>query len=190
MVSETEIKKIPEYLIYEMVDGKPIYYRGYKEVLNGTKKSAQIIGGSSLQAWLKSQVSAILVNNLGKDYVITVEEHGLYFSKKSWRAADLAIFKKENFELNDKFAKKPPEIVIEIDLKAEIQDGKTPMDEIVEKTQELHDFGVKKVIWIFSKVKKVMICEPQKEWTTADWNKDIPILNDFSLNIQDVVDSF
>ncbi len=30
--------KIPKYLIYEIIDGKPIYYRGYREVL--TKKGS------------------------------------------------------------------------------------------------------------------------------------------------------
>lgn len=36
---KTRIKKkdIPDYLLYEMDEGKPIYYRDYKDVLKGTK---------------------------------------------------------------------------------------------------------------------------------------------------------
>lgn len=30
---------VPEKLIYEMVDGKPIYYRGYREYLNEKNSS-------------------------------------------------------------------------------------------------------------------------------------------------------
>ena len=35
-------KKIPASLIYEVIDGKPIYYKGYREVLNGTKKVVKL----------------------------------------------------------------------------------------------------------------------------------------------------
>jgi hypothetical protein len=36
------VKKIPASLIYEVINGKPIYYKGYKEVLNGTKKVVKL----------------------------------------------------------------------------------------------------------------------------------------------------
>ena len=43
-------RKIPDYLVYEVMDGKPIYYRGYQSVLNKTKTLEQIMGCSSIQA--------------------------------------------------------------------------------------------------------------------------------------------
>jgi hypothetical protein len=45
-------KNIPESLVYEMMDGKPIYYQGYQSVLNKKRKPEDIIGSSSLQAIL------------------------------------------------------------------------------------------------------------------------------------------
>ena len=45
-------RNIPNYLVYEIMDGKPIYYRGYQSVLNKTKTLEQIMGCSSLQAVL------------------------------------------------------------------------------------------------------------------------------------------
>lgn len=33
----TTVKDIPGSLVYEMIDGSPIYYQGYKEYLKGKK---------------------------------------------------------------------------------------------------------------------------------------------------------
>ena len=35
------VQNIPEVLIYEMIDGQPIYYRGYNEYLKGTKQLSE-----------------------------------------------------------------------------------------------------------------------------------------------------
>jgi hypothetical protein len=45
-------KKIPLALIYEIIDGKPIYYKGYREVIAGTKTIEEIMGASTLQNFL------------------------------------------------------------------------------------------------------------------------------------------
>ena len=47
----TVIKTIPEELIYEMIKGKALYYRGYEAVLNGEKPSDEIMGSGQLQAF-------------------------------------------------------------------------------------------------------------------------------------------
>ena len=38
-----------ESLVYEVLDGRPLYYRGYEDVLTGKKLPEDIIGSSSLQ---------------------------------------------------------------------------------------------------------------------------------------------
>lgn len=43
---------IPDILIYEMDDGQPIYYRGYKDYLKNKKQLEQIMGSSYLQGVL------------------------------------------------------------------------------------------------------------------------------------------
>lgn len=45
-------KPVPEYLIYEMDEGTPIYYRGYKDVLNKKKTLEQIMGSSAFNQFL------------------------------------------------------------------------------------------------------------------------------------------
>jgi hypothetical protein len=39
-------------LVYEMDDEKPVYYAGYRDVLNGTKEPEEIMGSSGLQSFL------------------------------------------------------------------------------------------------------------------------------------------
>ena len=29
-------RKVPQHLIYEILDGKPVYYKGYREVIQNT----------------------------------------------------------------------------------------------------------------------------------------------------------
>ncbi|MDZ7898360.1 MAG: hypothetical protein U5N85_10110 [Arcicella sp.] len=48
--------KIPEALVYETLDGKPFYYKGYKEVLSQKKTLEEIMGCSTLQAELVSYI--------------------------------------------------------------------------------------------------------------------------------------
>jgi len=43
-------KEIPRELIYEEMDGQPIYYAGYQEVINNNKTLDDIVGSSYLQS--------------------------------------------------------------------------------------------------------------------------------------------
>lgn len=43
-----------ESLVYEVLDGRPLYYRGYEDVLSGKKSPEEIMGSSSLQWVLAS----------------------------------------------------------------------------------------------------------------------------------------
>ena len=61
---------------------------------------------------------------------------------------------------------------------------------IREKTDELLDFGVEKVIWIFTDTQKVMIAESEKDWRIIDWEKDIIILKNITINIQSILSEF
>lgn len=115
---ETTVQSIPESLIYEMVDGTPIYYKGYKEYLNGTKQWDEIMGSSKLQARLSAELIFLLKTFLSDAYLVFSNELGLQFSKGSWRAADIAMIKANKVkQLDDKYLNVAPELVIEIDTK-------------------------------------------------------------------------
>lgn len=95
--SGTTTANIPDTLIYEMDEGKPVYYHGYREVLNGTKTTEQVMGSGVLQSLLIELIKDYLKPLFGKDFVLLANEIGIQFSKKSWRNADIAGFKKKRF---------------------------------------------------------------------------------------------
>lgn len=53
---ESAIQKIPDSLIYEMVNGSPIYYKGYRDYLNGDKQIEELMGSSILQSLIISRL--------------------------------------------------------------------------------------------------------------------------------------
>ena len=186
--STLERQTIPDTLIYEMVDGSPIYYLGYQEVLAGEKTLEEIMSDGNIQAWLKTQIAALLTYQLASQWVVTSGEHGLQFRKKSWRAADIAIFKPENFEFVNTYSQKAPEIVVEIDTKADLDSFGDAINYYDEKTNQLFEFGVKKVIWILTDSKKIKILTPTERPATLEWNTDIRIIENISINIQELID--
>ncbi len=175
--------KVPDYLIYEVVGGKPIYYKGYKDVLNKTKTFEEIRMDSTLQAWLKFRVGFLLGGFLLENgYEITSGEQGFILPNRDKRGADLAIFPAEGFVINEHYSRQTPEVTIEIDVKADTENS-TEMDYVLEKIADYHRFGVKKVIWIFTKNRKVMVAPANEPWPTLDWTADIEVVKGLTLNL-------
>ena len=183
------VENIPKSLIYEMVDGKPIYYKGYREFLLGENKSGEPMGSSLLQSMIITRLVILLYKHLEQDYYILTNELGLQFSKGNWRAADIAIYKKNQIEpdeVTNKYTKIPPKIVIEIDTKAEIAEVKDTFTYYNLKTDQLLEFGVEKVIWIFTDSQKVMLATKDKNWELLSWDKQINVLEDLQINLEEI----
>jgi len=189
---ELAIQNIPEVLIYEMVDGNPIYYKGYREYLNGNRQIEELMGTSYLQGALATQIIIILSRLLDlTKYRLISNEIGLKFSTKSWRAADIAIFDINTLRqvpLSNKYLEVPPKIVIEIDTKADLETIQNPLGYYQEKTDQLLEFGVEKVIWVFTETEKVLVAEDQKTWQIHNWKNDIHILEKIKVNISDIIE--
>ncbi|MEM6318516.1 MAG: Uma2 family endonuclease [Bacteroidota bacterium] len=187
---EEEVKaSIPNNLIYEVVKGKPIYYRGYKDVLNGTKTIEEIKMESKLQSWLKAQITGtlfVLLQNL--PYEVFTGELGLNLPHKTKRGADLAIYKSEAVEIDEFFANVPPEVVIEIDVAIDTE-KQTEMDYVHAKIDDYLNFGVKQVIWIFTKNQKVIVADNTTTWLTSNWDKDLTLPQAISFNLSDIMRS-
>ena len=184
---KTEIQ-IPDYLIYEVVRGRPIYYKGYRDVLNKTKTIEEIKMESKLQSWLKAQITGILFALLQQSpFEVLTGELGLNLPEKTKRGADIAIFKSENLILNEFFSDAPPEIIIEIDVTADTE-KQTEMDYVNEKIEDYLSFGVQKVIWIFSRTKKIIIADETLPWLIYNWDKDIEIMKDVSFNLNKMLE--
>ncbi len=170
-------------LIYEVVDGQPIYYKGYRDVLNGTKTIEDLMGDSSLQAWLKFNLPLLLHPTLSSNgYEITVGEQVLLLGKKHRRDADIAIFRRENFVLDKHYSKLPPEAIIEIDIEADTQDS-SAMAYVHGNIADYFAFGVKKVIWVFTDSEQVMVSTSQQPPQTLGWNGDVEVLAGAIFNI-------
>ena len=179
-------RKVPEYLIYEIMDGKPIYYRNYKSVLNRTKKFEDIMGSSSLQGLLVSFIAGILHKFLSeKEYWIMLNETGLHLDHRNNLAGDILVYEKSRLkgtDINTKYLQVPANIAIEIDTKADLS-ILTFQQYLKLKTTKLHNFGVDKVIWILTATRQVIVALPKQDWLIIDWNKDIEIINAASFNI-------
>lgn len=187
MTSATQ--KIPESLIYEMVNGKPIYYKGYQDYIKGRKQLEQLMGSSKIQSFIITELVFLIRTLLGKEYFVLSNEIGLQFEKKSWRAADIAVIKKEKLKkLDNKYLDSPPEYVIEIDTKADLNQIENPLSYYQQKTNELLEFGVKRIIWIFTDTEKVMIAnKDSKKWEILDWDQAIEIIPNLTINVQEIL---
>lgn len=179
--------KVPDYLIYEVSKGKPIYYKGYKDVLNKTKTFEEIRMDSTLQAWLKFRLGLILGNFLlANGYEVTAGEQGFTLSKTDKRGADIAIFNADRIVIDEHYSKVPPVVTIEIDVSADLENSSI-LDYVTEKVTDYHQFGVQKVIWIFTKNKKVMVAESGQPWLTLDWSVNVEVVEGLVINLAEIV---
>jgi Uma2 family endonuclease len=117
-------------------------------------------------------------------------ELGIVHGEGERRALDIAIYEKETLNdipLDNKYLKVPPKVVIEVDTKADLENFNTPMDYVYEKTDDLLDFGVEKVIWIFTAVRKVMIAAQNERWVITHWNDPIPVVEDIIIHLEEMI---
>ncbi len=181
-------KQIPEALIYEKVKGKPIYYRNYEKVLKGELPLEAVMGSSDIQAYLVALIVALLYSKLNpKEYLVLTNEVGFFTSKNSYRLLDIAVFERKNFKFKGGYTKIPPKVVVEIDTKADLSNYNSVEDYIFEKTQELLDAGVEKVVWILTKPKKVMIAERNQKWIVQNWNEPFEVFQGIEVNLSELV---
>ncbi len=102
---------------------------------------------------------------------------GVHLKYKDNISNDIAIFNRLSAnQITKKYLDFAPKIVIEIDI--DIDPTSMPDLEYLEKkTKKMLDFGVEKVIWILTNIKKVMVATPNNPWYTIDWSNDISKTN-------------
>jgi Uma2 family endonuclease len=179
-------QKILDDLVYEIIDGNKIYYQSYRDVLNGKKAKEEIMGSSTLQMILINYIIRIFIKGLDeKLYYIATNEAGIHISEKTNFSTDIAIYPKSILtpdKINTQYADVPPQLVIEIDIKADV-DKSADYLYVHHKTQKLLDFGVEKVIWIFTSTQKVFTATQNEPWLTVNWDKDIELMHGLLFNI-------
>jgi len=182
--------KIPDYLVYEILDNKKIYYKDYKKVLSGELPLEAVMGSSDLHAWILDLILRLLHQNLNqKKFKILAGEVGYFYTpsrSKRWFNLDIAIVSRERLKKpQGTYLKVPPEVVIEIDTKADLSDIGDQY--YIKKTDRLLKSGVKKVIWIFTDVKKIQIAENNKPWLTVDYDYQFEIIDGINLNLDELL---
>lgn len=179
-------RKVPDALIYEVLNGEPLYYRGYREVMSGKKTIEEIIGSSTLQFVLVNYFIRLLAKHLNEDdFYIAASEAGVHISHRDNMANDIAVYESSVLtpdRISDKYADVPPKFAIEIDIKADLSNPKH-YDYVNLKTQKMLDFGTEKLIWVFTETHKVMIAAEHQDWLIMDWNRDIELLENVRFNI-------
>jgi Uma2 family endonuclease len=178
---------IPDYLVREVIDGDRWFYRGYRDVLNGLKTSEEIMACSTYQSVLVNFLNTKLWVHLEDEpYWVMSNEVGNNLSKKNKAAYDVAVFDEVNLppdRISAHYANVAPQLVIEVDVKIEAE-SQTPEDIVWQiKTQKLLDFGVKQVIWFFTKTQKVLIAKKSQDWILADWHRDVELWDGLTINV-------
>jgi Putative restriction endonuclease len=180
--------KIPDNLIWEVLDGKPLYRKGYKDVLRKLKTFEEIMGTSSWQSLLCGALVRFLNRQLDDSYDVLINELGIHFEKGDNVSSDICIVPRLTAEqITKKYATFAPKIIIEVDLDIDTEEM-NDVEYIHKKTQKLLDFGVEKVIWILTFSKKVMVATPENDWILSNWNRDIDILNGITFNIENYLE--
>lgn len=121
-----ESPSIPKELIYEIIDGKPIYYKGYKAYLRKEKTLDDIIGTGRLQTRILNAIQRHLILNYHDDYKFLSNEVGIHVSISVNFSCDLVAFDKTVLaasEDDNHYYNFPPKFVIEVDTNSDIEDG-------------------------------------------------------------------
>ncbi len=184
---------VPSYLVYETLDGIPVLFKGWRNVVAKKQKFEEIMAYGILQALLLTMIKDYLQSIFGKQYWIIAGELGLHIAHKTNPSLDLCIFPKNALSFSEaanKYTTVPPKIVIEVDSKADIdafeENGKG--NYYLLKTQHLLDFGTEQVIWIYTEFKKVFIARPNQPWLTVNWTDEIEIMG-HRFTLQNMIDS-
>lgn len=193
---QRERERLLAQLIYEMdASGKPLYYKGYREVLKGIVEPEAIMGASSLQSFLVDLfVTFLKLHPDRKRFKHFYNEFGVQITRKKWRACDIAIYHRERlkgFVYSNKYMNLPPDYVIEIDTKADLDKYKNQQAYFIEKTRQLHEFGVKKVIWIFTENAQVIWESNAGEPITIhqSWDVDLSLTDEVTFNLARLIEA-
>ncbi len=182
--SSTRVRKVPKNLIWETLNGQPLYRRGYKDVMRKTKTIEEIMGSSSLQALIHIYLLRMIIPRLDFNiYDVLASEIGVHFDKNDNISNDLAIYRRLSAsQISRHYTDFPAKIVIDIDIDID-PDSMRDLEYLTLKTQKMLDFGVEKVIWVLTNIKKIMIATPENAWQTTDWSQSFEIMEGMECNV-------
>lgn len=186
---KTPRRPIPNYLVREVIDGIPFYYRGYRDVLNKTKTLEQVMSDSGLQAILKDFIGDLLKTGLDrKQWRVMAGEIGNHLGHRHNLGLDVVVFDKKVLtpdKITAQFVDVPAAMVVEIDVNVELPDPKSDLfqEYVVRKIRSLFSFGTEKVVWVFTKSKMVISATPAEPWQFYKWDQEVELRSGIFMNV-------
>ena len=188
-VRKTAAQAIPSALIYEIMDGKPIYFAGYKDVLNGNKTIEEIMATGKKQSLMLNAIQThLLRTHADKALTIMTGEIGIHISKNQNFSCDLVVFEDATLatlDINQNYFEVPPKLIVEVDLQAD-PTSININQYILKKTRKLLQFGVEKVIWVFSDPPLISVATAKGTWTINEWDTPIELIEGHFVNLADL----
>jgi hypothetical protein len=167
------------------MDGKPIYRKGYRDVLSGKKTLEEIMGASTLQSVIVTYLIILVGKFIDDDaYFVLAGRPGIHIDHRNNITNAISIYGQTVLtpaKISKKYADVPPQIAIEIDIEADTSEM-TENSYIYKKTRKLFDFGVQKLIWVLTDPQVVIVATPE-HIETVNWDKDVEIMAGNVFNI-------
>lgn len=187
-----ETIQIPKILIYEEFDGHPIYRKGYRDFMLELKTIEEIcMGTSTLQWFITSSLNKFLIKYLPDNYLCGSGELGLHLSHRTNFLADIAIYREGQLKVgfhSINYEQKPPNVIIEIDIKIDESDYFRNEEEYFhKKTEKLLQWGVEKVIWVFSSSRRVLIADNLQKWQFNSCDIPFHVIDDIEMNVWELM---
>lgn len=187
-----DTKLIPKILIYEEFDGIPLYRKGYKDFVLGLKKIEEInMGTSALQSFIIAAILKHLFKILPDTYSALSSELGLHLSKNANFSADIAIYKEGRLNIgfhSVNYVDTPPNVVIEVDIKIEEYDYfKSEEEYFHRKTEQLLQWGVERVVWVFSSSRRILVADNLQKWEFIRWDLPFIVIDDYEINLWELM---
>lgn len=181
---------IPASLIFEELDGRPLYRKGYKKVLENNLSPEEIMGCSFLQGLIIRIISTYISQMLkSMPYWVITGESGLHVSHGNNLANDIAVFDKSLIKnvFSKNYPDVPPKVAIEIDVKIEAGQFSSEDDYLFRKSEKMIGFGTERVIWILTEDRKIMVMDHSRGWSVYGWDETVPVFDQHEFCLNDLL---
>lgn len=181
---------IPASLIFEELDGRPLYRKGYKKVLENNLSPEEVMGCSFLQGLIVRIISTYFAQMLQRNgYWVLTNEPGLHVSHGNNLTNDVAVFEKALIKnvFSKNYPDVPPKIAIEVDVKIEAGQFPSPEDYFFRKSEKMIGFGTERVIWVLTESRKIMVMDRSRKWTVYEWDEMVPVFDQYQFCLNDLL---
>lgn len=179
-----------EDLIYEIINGKPIFYSKAPTVMQELLLVDELKFSEASQPGVLSAISQFLWDHLPESkYQILTNGIGYEPDEQNHLVLDIAICNKDvlNTQSWNKALKVAPKLVILKDSVAGIKDPTRLLGYFHEKIMKLLEHGTQRVIWINTISQMLTIAEADASWRVEDWEEDINWIDDLYLPLEDIL---